>query len=109
MSNPRTEISDLLLQNSPNLARALRREKDDASVTLTPEQQSEVEQLDELIAAAMRACKKGSTVGGKRNPAFANLQALVRTRDMLLKGRRATAKSSKDLLAEADRLLGRGN
>lgn len=106
MANPRTEIDELRLQHSPNLGRALNREKAEAE-PLSPGVEREVEQIDALIAAAMKACKKGSTVRGRRNPAFANLASLIKSRDLLLRGKkRPTAKSANKILAEANELLG---
>jgi hypothetical protein len=87
--NPRKSIEELELQGSPNLGRSLKRleaEKGQPAEPLTESQQSEVAQLDELIAQSMRACRKGSTVDGKRNPAYANLALLVKTRKELISG-----------------------
>lgn len=106
MPNPRTSISDLELQGSPNLNRALKREKaEDAAPALTPDERSEIERLTELIDRAMKACKKGSTVQGKRNPAFQNLAMLVKARDTLLRGKRPEKKTSAEILAEAEKAL----
>jgi len=106
MAHPRTPINELQLAGSPNLRRALAREKADATVTLTPDQRSEIDKLSELIAQTMRACRKGSTVRGRPNAAFQQLHALVRTRELLLKGRKPSSKSAADVLAEAEKLLG---
>ena len=69
-----------------NLNRALRREAN--APELTPENLSEIEQINDLIQLVMRACAKGSTVDGKKNPAYENLLTLVRARDLLMKGKR---------------------
>lgn len=107
MSNPRTDINELMLQGSPNLRRALHREKaDESGPALTPEQLSEIEKLDELIALAMKACRKGSTLRGKRNPAFQNVATLIKARDLLTKGRKPAKKSAQQILADADKIMG---
>lgn len=106
MSNPRTSIEDLQLQASPNLLRAKKRDADAAALSLTPEARNEIAQLDELIARAMSACRRGHTFRGRANPAYQHLHVLVRTRDMLLKGRKPAAKSAADVLAAANKLLG---
>lgn len=110
MSNPRTSISDLELQGSPNLPRALRREKAEADAPpLAPETKTEIEKLDALIAQAMKNCGRGATFRGKKNPAFEQLSQLIRARDLLQRGNKKSArKSAKELLAEADRLLAPG-
>jgi hypothetical protein len=106
MSNPRTPLDELMLSGSPNIGRALKREKAETDVTLTPDQRSEIEKLDELIALTIKACKKGSTKRGRRNPAFQNLSVLVKTRDLLLKGRKPSKRSTQEILAEADKMMG---
>jgi len=77
-----------------------------AETPLTPEQKTEVAQLNELIAQAIKSCRKGNTVQGKKNPAFAHLAQLVSTREKLLKGKAPSKKSAQDLVDEMDKLLG---
>lgn len=101
----RTPLDLLELQGSPNLRRSLKREAAEASATLAPETRSEIEQLNELIAQAMRACKRGHTFRGKPNPAFEHLTKLVKTRDVLTKGKKP-AKTAREILAEANAALG---
>jgi len=105
MSNPRTPIDELELAGSPNLLRAQKRVKADANVVLTPEAKSEIERLTELIARAMKCCHRGQTVDGKPNPAFQNLAALIRSRELLYKGRKPGRKSAAEILAAADEML----
>ena len=109
MSNERTPIEELRFYNSPNLGRALKREEAEANRVLTAEEKDEVAQLDELIQLAMKACRKGSTVRGKRNPAFANLSSLVKTRQQILDGKRPKKnKSVEELLRQAEALRSGG-
>ncbi|MFZ0820032.1 MAG: hypothetical protein WAM91_08170 [Candidatus Acidiferrales bacterium] len=102
--NPRAPISELMLTASPNLRRALKREQKKGA-PLTPAERDEIAQLNELIGLSLRACKRGNTRGGKRNPAVANLMTFVKLRKMLMEGRGPEEKSSQDLLAEVDALL----
>jgi len=101
----RTSIEELELTGSPNLLRAKKREAAEASATLAPETHTEIEQLNELIAQAMRACKRGHTFRGKPNPAFEHLTKLIKARDVLTKGKKP-AKTAKEILAEANAALG---
>jgi hypothetical protein len=107
MSNPRTPISELLLTGSPNLRRALDREKAEADApALTLEAKSEVEKLDALIAQALKCCKRGATFRKKTNPAFAQLSSLMKCRDLLLRGKKdPSKKSAQEVLQEADKML----
>jgi hypothetical protein len=91
--NPRADIDDLHLQGSPNLQRALDREKRDAEEPpLSDEQRDELRRLDALIQKCMDACERGQTVDGKRNPAYANLEMLVKTRRLIRQGQVAEKK-----------------
>jgi len=101
----RKTIEELQLTGSPNILRSLKREAAEAKVTLAPETHTELEQLNELIARAMSACRRGHTFRGKPNPAFENLAKLVKTRALLSKGRKP-AKTAKEILAEANAALG---
>ncbi len=107
MGRPRASLEDLALQGGgSNLSRALKREKEQIAPALTSEQRTEVAQLDALIQQALKCCRKGQTVDGRPNPAFANLASLVKTRELLLRGRHTPRnKSSEDLLAESKKLL----
>jgi hypothetical protein len=106
LSAPRKDIEDLKLSATPsNLNRALKRNEAEAKATLTPEQESEIAQLDALIAQAMKACKRGQTVDGKRNPAFANLESLVKVRRLVMQRPGTGKKSTAALLKEMDKLL----
>ena len=108
MAFPRTDIEDLKLQGATsNLRRALKREKDEGEpLEITPDSLSEIETLDALIRQAMRACRRGHTFRGKRNPAFANLASLMKCRDSISKGQKKSGKrTTAELLAEADKLL----
>jgi hypothetical protein len=104
--NPRTPIEELQLAGSSNLRRALKRQKaDESTVPLTPEQESEITKLDGLIALAMRACKRGQTIRGRRNPAFQNLESLIKVRK-LLEGRKVKAETTgQRALKEAQELF----
>lgn len=106
--NPRTPIETLKLVASPNLRRALRREERDAQKPpLTEEAKSEIAKLDELIQQAMRACKRGMTTGGRKNPAFANLSLLVKARKILSEAKPVppAPKSTDETLSEIDAIL----
>jgi hypothetical protein len=104
--NPRKPIEELQLVGSPNLHRALKRQRaDENTPPLTPEQETEITKLDGLIALAMRACKRGQTIRGRRNPAFQNLEALIKVRK-LLEGRKAnTETTGQRALKEAQELF----
>jgi hypothetical protein len=106
--NPRTPITQLELVGSPNLKRAREyAEKDAAKPPLTDTQRAEVEQLDILIQECFKACARGQTRRGKRNPSFANLQALVKTRKTIIEGRQLppAEKTPQELVSEIDRML----
>jgi len=99
----RTSLDELELSgNVSNLNRAKKREKN--AVPLTEEQKTEVATLGELITLAMKACRKGSTVRGQKNPAFSNLVNLVRAREMLLKGKRPPT-GTEEAMADIEKLL----
>jgi hypothetical protein len=104
--NPRTAIEELELAGSPNLPRALKRKQvDEIALPLTPEQESEIAKIDALIGKAMNACKRGQTVRGRRNPAFQNLEALIKVRK-LLEGRKVnTETTGQHALKEAQELF----
>jgi len=90
MARPAISVQDADLNGysdrwSPE-ERAAREAREKA--TVTPDQDQEIARLDALIADAMKACERGQKVRGKRNPAFANLQALVRTRKLILDTKR---------------------
>jgi len=103
--NPRTPISELSLSGSPNLRRALAREKADAEKPpLSAKQKTEIEKLDELIAQCMKCCKRGMTIKGKRNPAFANLDALTKVRQRILLNRDPQNEPS-EIMSELDAAL----
>jgi hypothetical protein len=105
MANSRTPLSDLRLQGGHNLRRALAREKNDANPPpLTDEKRDEIEQVSELIQLAFRAARKGSTVNGQKNPAYEHISVLVKTRELLSKGKKPK-KSAKETLADIDALL----
>src|SRR5579871_1048202 len=101
----RTSLDELQLQGSPNLRRAQNREASEANASLTPETRTEVEQLNELIEQAMSACRRGQTFKGRPNPAFEHLTKLIKVRDLLMRGKKPK-KSSADILAEANKVLG---
>jgi len=104
--NPRSSVEDLQLAGSPNLRRALKREEVEKNTPpLTPEQESEIARVDELIALAMRACKRGQIFRGKRNPAFQNLEALVKVRKALESRKIDPATARNRLVKEATELL----
>ena len=105
----RTTVEDLKLQGATgNLRRALKREQAEGGPPpLSIEAQSELQKLDALIAQALKNCKRGATFRKKPNPAFRQLESLMRCRAQLTRGQKTNAKKSvADVLAEADRLLG---
>jgi hypothetical protein len=104
--NARTQIADLQLAGSPNLRRALKREEEEKNAPqLTQEQASEIACVDELISLAMRACRRGQTIRGRRNSAFQNLESLVKVRKALESRKIDPATASNRLLKEATELL----
>jgi hypothetical protein len=104
--NPRAPLENLQLAGSPNLGRALKRQQEDENAPpLAPEQLSEIARVDELISLAMRACRRGQTIRGRRNPAFQNLIDLVKTRK-LLEGRKVNNETTgQHALKEAQELF----
>jgi hypothetical protein len=103
--NPRTPISDLKLTASPNLTRALKREKADAEKPpLSEAQKSELAQVDELIQQAFKACRRGQTIKRKANPAFRHLQVLFGLRDRIL-ARRDPENQASEIMNEIDLAL----
>jgi hypothetical protein len=104
--NPRTTIEDLQLAGSPNLRRALKRQQaDENAPPVTPEQEGEIAKIDALIAKAMNACRRGQTIRGRRNPAFQNLESLIKVRK-LVEGRKVnTETTGQGALKEAHALF----
>jgi hypothetical protein len=92
--NPRATIEDLQLAGGGNLRRALKRQRaDENAPALTPEQEGEIAKVDALIALAMRGCKRGQTIRGRRNSAFQNLESLIKVRK-LLEGRKVNTETT---------------
>lgn len=107
--NQATPVKDLAFVQSPNLKRAMKREEQRKE--LTEKDKQEIAQLDELIQLAMKACRKGSTVRGRRNPAFQNLQTLVKARKQILDGKNIPEEVVKKPtgLEELESILGKAN
>jgi hypothetical protein len=108
LPNPRTPIADLDLTGSPNLLRARKRMVADAArPPLSREAKSELVQINALIQLAIKGRRHGQSFKGKRNPAYANLEALMRIRRLLQgsSGSSETQKSTDEILAEADALM----
>lgn len=104
--NPRKELSELHLAGSQNIGRALKREAAERdALPLTLEQESEIAKVDGLIAKAMSACKRGQIFRGRRNPAFQNLEALVKVRKILESRKIDPSTANNRLLTEANALL----
>jgi len=105
--NPRKSLSELQLSGSPNLSRVTRYAAKDAAKTLTDGQRAEVQKLDALIEETLLACTKGQTRRGRRNPAFTNLQTLIKSRKMIIEGKTLppAPPSVQDMEAEIDELL----
>ena len=104
--NPRTPMGDLQLAGSPNLRRALKRQHEDENAPpLTQEQEGEISKVDALIALAMRACKRGQTIRGRRNPAFQNLESLLKVRKLLEGRKMNTETTGQRALKEAQELF----
>jgi hypothetical protein len=100
----RKPIEELRLTGSHNLARSLERE---AEKQLSPDTKKRLSKIDKLIEQTLAECAEGGSVGplAKRNPAFANLESLMRTRKMLLKENLPeVGKSDEELLEEIDAL-----
>jgi len=92
----------------------MRRSADDAAFRtragrysgISAEKPSELEQLDDLIADCLAACKEGQSLETKRNPAFSNLESLMPARKMILAGHRPLGENdSRVILNELDRVL----
>jgi len=107
MSRPRTNLAELELTGSTNLLRSRKRMAEEAArPPLSPEAKSELMQINTLIQLAIKGCRHGQSFKGKRNPAYSNLEALVRIRRLLQGGSSAeTTKSTEEILAEADALM----
>ena len=105
MANPRTPVDELILKSSPNLNRALKREKEE-SAPLTPDQRSRLAAVDALISQSLKACKRGQTFKGRRNSAFANLESVYKIRKMILLGKdEKREKSAAEVLDDARNLF----
>lgn len=105
-----TKIEDLQLTGSGNITRSLERQKKRQEKRLTPSNRERLAKIDELITQTISDCEHGSIIGEaeKRNPAFANLESLMRTRKMLLREDvPPEEESTEDLLAEADKIIRR--
>jgi hypothetical protein len=99
----RTSLDELELSgNVSNLNRAKKRDKN--ATPLTEEQKTEVATLDALIAQAMKTCKRGHTFAGRKNPAFGHLSTLVKTRELLLRGKRPPT-GTEEAMADIEKLL----
>lgn len=84
--------------------RAAREEAERAK--LTDDQRSEVAKLDALIADAMKACTRGQKIRGRRNPAFQNLQVLVRARKLIFDTKRPKSQAStEEAIAKIDAMI----
>jgi hypothetical protein len=101
--NPRKTLEELELTGSPNILRSKKRmaaEREKAP--LAPGTQAEIAQIDELIQVALAGCRHGQTFRKKRNPAFANLELLIKARKLLTeKGPVAREKTGAEVLAES--------
>lgn len=87
MPRPRTNLEDLRLQGGANVLRTLKRDAQERkTVSMSPERARELAQIDRLIAATLKECERGGTVGKaeKRNPSFAHLSLLLKARRDLL-------------------------
>ena len=103
-----TKIEDLELTGSGNMKRSLERQKKRVEKRLTPSNRERLAKIDQLIDEQMGECECGGSIGEaeKRNPAFANLESLMRTRKMLLKEEPSETEeeSVEDLLREANKI-----
>ncbi len=103
-----TKIEDLELTGSGNIKRSLERQKKRVEKRLTPSNRERLAKIDQLIDEQMGECECGGSIGEaeKRNPAFANLESLMRTRKMLLKEEPSETEeeSVEDLLREANKI-----
>ncbi len=75
-------------------AKELAARKAAESAPLDESTEAELADLDVLIAEARKACHRGQKVRGRRNPAFTNLVALMKARDLLLKSKRPKSKKA---------------
>jgi len=108
MGRPRADLADLRLSASPNLSRAEKLEaRDAAKPVLSVLAQNELQQIDDLVRDCLLACREGQSLGTKRNPAFSNLESLMRARRMLLAGHRPLKEEdmAQPLIDELDRVL----
>ncbi len=107
MARPRKTLSELGASGYLDRLSATEVAERRAAENSTPDRSVEIQKLDELIADALQACGEGHTVGPlfKKNPAFGNLEALVRTRAQLLKSHKPAPKSGEQLLAESQEFL----
>jgi uncharacterized membrane protein YccC len=102
----RTPISELKLSGSPNLLRALKRDKADAiGKPSTGDHAEEIKAIDALLVQVLKACKKGSVRNKKANPSFVHLALLIRCRAELSATTAPVKKSDGQIIAEADRML----
>jgi hypothetical protein len=109
MGRPRKPIREILLAGNPGnkskaeIAERLAEEQEELAVAASDERQ----QLDLLIAQTIVACKRGQTIDGRRNPAFANLRVLLKCREMLENNRppKTTLEKTADVLAKSRALM----
>jgi hypothetical protein len=95
-----------LTGNSSKLpAQELRDRKAEENAPMSLEAQDEAEMLNRLIKKAFSACGRGQTIRNKRNPAFANLAALLKMRAHVLAQPRKPA-TAEDALKSIDKMLG---
>lgn len=87
MPRPKKSTAELrLVGNASKLSREeLAARADEEKQPLSASLEQELKKLDELIEIAMRECRKGQRLrNGRRNPAFQNLNSLLRSRKTLL-------------------------
>lgn len=107
MGRPQKSLVEMELTGAieklPHAERERRRRAASAGPRLpTPSEQQEIDAVTELIKKAVAACRRGQTLGGKANPAFANLATLIKARRSLV--RDATSRPRSEVEEERERI-----
>jgi hypothetical protein len=110
VSRPFNSAAELELVGTPS--HILDKCKKSEDVPLPASLAEHIRHVDKLIGEAIEACGTGQQSGTKRNPAFQNLELLIRVRKRIIEQARllpAEERPVEDLLEETNRLLGKAN
>lgn len=107
MPNPRTPIELLKLAGSPNLKRALNYQKKDAQgKPPTGDYTTVIENLRGLLDQSIKSARRGNIRHKKSNPSFQHIKILIEAIQLLSGVSAPVTKSDREVIAEAERMLG---